>query len=322
MTFVTDHNTSDITALFPIGTVSEQTGVNTVTLRAWERRYGLIKPRRTPKGHRLYSYQDVDRVKQVLVLLEQGIPVGRVRTVLDSSENPSMLLRAAQDVQTDDPWGHYHTLFQRCIHKLDVRSLEHTLNEAVSLYSLELVAKKLIMPLYQRLWQQQAMLPSTRADYAFLHEFLCVKLGSRYLHHNSRANGKRILLVNTQTHAVQLEVLLLANITSQHGYQVSLLGVETRLDHLPLIIERASFDALLLPKTGLSASLQALSTMTQIPVFLSGQHTSDIHEETADNQILRNNIHWLPDELSEICQALDQVLVKEATHTPILLASA
>jgi len=121
MTFVTDHNTSDITALFPIGTVSEQTGVNTVTLRAWERRYGLLKPRRTPKGHRLYSRQDVDRVKQVLILLEQGIPVGRVRDVLDSGETPPMLLRTAQDVQTDDPWRHYGSLFQRCIHKLDTR---------------------------------------------------------------------------------------------------------------------------------------------------------------------------------------------------------
>ena len=38
---------------FPIRVVSQRTGVNSVTLRAWERRYGLLKPLRTPKGHRL-----------------------------------------------------------------------------------------------------------------------------------------------------------------------------------------------------------------------------------------------------------------------------
>ena len=38
-----------------ISEVCQQTGVAAVTLRAWERRYGLIKPKRTPKGHRLYS---------------------------------------------------------------------------------------------------------------------------------------------------------------------------------------------------------------------------------------------------------------------------
>ena len=38
-----------------ISEVCQQTGVAAVTLRAWERRYGLIKPKRTPKGHRLFS---------------------------------------------------------------------------------------------------------------------------------------------------------------------------------------------------------------------------------------------------------------------------
>jgi predicted site-specific integrase-resolvase len=59
--------------LYPIGTVSEITGVNAVTLRAWERRYGLIKPERTPKGHRLYSKTDVDKIQHILEQLGRGI---------------------------------------------------------------------------------------------------------------------------------------------------------------------------------------------------------------------------------------------------------
>ena len=46
--------------LFPIREVSRLTGVNPVTLRAWERRYGLIQPTRTDSGHRLYSQADID----------------------------------------------------------------------------------------------------------------------------------------------------------------------------------------------------------------------------------------------------------------------
>lgn len=49
--------------LLPIGEVARLTGVNPVTLRAWERRYGLIKPQRTPKGHRLYPQDQVQRVQ-------------------------------------------------------------------------------------------------------------------------------------------------------------------------------------------------------------------------------------------------------------------
>lgn len=306
MTNQTSQTMTDEAALFPIGTVSEQTGVNTVTLRAWERRYGLLKPRRTPKGHRLYSQQDVERVKQVLILLEQGIPVSRVRDVLDSNKSRPVLLQPARDVQSDDPWRHYRALFQRWIRKLDARSLEHAFNEAVSLYSLELSAKKLLLPLYQQLWEQREALPSTSADYAFLHEFLCTKLGSRYLHHNSRANGKRILIVNTAGCDGQVEALLLANSLSQHGYQISLLGGQTTLDHLPLILERAPFDALLLPKTsGINADLQMLVTVTRIPVFLSGYQDEWTPEPPDDLPI-----HWLPEELGEVCTTVDSHLNK------------
>lgn len=300
---------TDETALFPIGTVSEQTGVNTVTLRAWERRYGLLKPRRTPKGHRLYSPQDVERVKQVLLLLEQGIPVSRVRDVLDSNKARPQLLQPAQDVQTDDPWRHYRALFQRWIRKLDARSLEHAFNEAISLYPLEMVANKLVLPLYKQLQQQREVLPSTSADHAFLHEFLCAKLGSRYLQHNGRANGKRLLIAGSEKSAVcaQIDALLLANILSNHGYQISLLGTQTTLDHLPLILERAAFDGLLLTDSHpVSAELQTLVEMTRATVFLCGyqdEYTSAPPENLP--------IHWLPMELGEVSQAVDQVLSGE-----------
>ena len=41
-------------ALLAIGELARRTGVNPVTLRAWERRYGLLKPQRTANLHRLY----------------------------------------------------------------------------------------------------------------------------------------------------------------------------------------------------------------------------------------------------------------------------
>ncbi len=69
-------------ARFAIGELSRRTQVNTVTLRAWERRYGLLKPTRTAKGHRLYSEADVDRVKDILTWISRGVPVGKVRELL------------------------------------------------------------------------------------------------------------------------------------------------------------------------------------------------------------------------------------------------
>ncbi|MDG6777166.1 MerR family transcriptional regulator [Thiomicrorhabdus sp. zzn3] len=71
--------------LYPIREVSRLTGVNAITLRAWERRYGLVEPVRTPSGHRLYTYKHILRLKEALKLTEQGVPISRVKRLLDKA---------------------------------------------------------------------------------------------------------------------------------------------------------------------------------------------------------------------------------------------
>lgn len=296
-------DTDDEPALFPIGTVSEQTGVNSVTLRAWERRYGLIVPKRTAKGHRLYSQQDIERVKQVLMLLEQGIPVGRVRDLLDSHAAPPVAY-IPREVNTANPWKYYTKVLQRCIRHVDSRALDHTFNEVLSLYALELMAEKLLLPLCQQLRTQYAALPSTAADYAFFHDFLCIKLGARYLQQNSYANGKRILIVNIHSADEQIKVLLLANTLSQAGYQVTVLSKPISLNHLPLLLERTPVEALLIPEVQeIPAALPVLVNLTQVCVFLCGSQANPPPVTPDDLPI-----HWLPPDLSAVSSTVQQIL--------------
>ena len=72
---------------FPIRELSARTQVNTVTLRAWERRYGLLNPKRTAKGHRLYSEDDVLIVERVMALVARGVPLGKVKPLLSEDES-------------------------------------------------------------------------------------------------------------------------------------------------------------------------------------------------------------------------------------------
>src|SRR5450830_253541 len=70
----------------PIREVARQTGVNAITLRAWERRYGLVVPQRTPKGHRLYSAEHVQRIMAILTWLNRGVAVSQVKPLLDAPQ--------------------------------------------------------------------------------------------------------------------------------------------------------------------------------------------------------------------------------------------
>jgi MerR family transcriptional regulator, light-induced transcriptional regulator len=63
---------ADPDAVLRIGEVSRRTGVAVPTLRAWERRYGLLEPDRTEGGHRLYREADVERVRAMSRLLDDG----------------------------------------------------------------------------------------------------------------------------------------------------------------------------------------------------------------------------------------------------------
>ncbi|MGB1092845.1 MAG: MerR family transcriptional regulator, partial [Oceanobacter sp.] len=72
---------------YPIREFARITGVNPATLRAWERRYGIIRPLRTEKGHRFFNEDHVARVRQILYWLEQGYPIRQVRLLLDDKSN-------------------------------------------------------------------------------------------------------------------------------------------------------------------------------------------------------------------------------------------
>ncbi|MGC1802162.1 MAG: MerR family transcriptional regulator, partial [Solirubrobacterales bacterium] len=56
-----------------IGELSRRTGVRTDTLRAWERRYGLLRPERSDGGFRLYGPEDEQRVIRMKTLIDSGV---------------------------------------------------------------------------------------------------------------------------------------------------------------------------------------------------------------------------------------------------------
>ena len=68
------------TALLRIGELSRRSGVSPELLRAWERRYDLLQPRRSEGGLRLYSHTDLERVRAMqrhLALLSRPAAVAR-----------------------------------------------------------------------------------------------------------------------------------------------------------------------------------------------------------------------------------------------------
>lgn len=67
----------DDNPLYNLKAVCQQTGLSPATLRAWERRYGLIIPKRSEGGHRLYSRHDVELLKWLVDRQKEGLSIRR-----------------------------------------------------------------------------------------------------------------------------------------------------------------------------------------------------------------------------------------------------
>lgn len=63
--------------LLRIGELSRRSGVSVDSIRAWERRYALLRPSRTDGGYRLYSSDDVSRLALMLHYLGRGLPAAQ-----------------------------------------------------------------------------------------------------------------------------------------------------------------------------------------------------------------------------------------------------
>ena len=60
-----------------IGEFADRVGVPAATLRAWERRYAVLQPDRTPAGYRMYTVADEERLAALLSHLRQGLSPAR-----------------------------------------------------------------------------------------------------------------------------------------------------------------------------------------------------------------------------------------------------
>jgi DNA-binding transcriptional MerR regulator len=76
---------------YRIQVAAELSGVRVELIRAWERRYGVLTPRRTPSGYRVYTERDVALLRRLKQLTEEGVSI---------SEAAAMLPRLLEELDT------------------------------------------------------------------------------------------------------------------------------------------------------------------------------------------------------------------------------
>ena len=206
---------------FPIRTVSNLTGVNAITLRAWERRYGLIQPVRTPSGHRLYAREQVDLIHQVLGLLKKGLPISQVARALPG---PGQRVRVEPD-----PWSAYRDHLVAAVSRFDDAELEHVYSSALALHPVETVTDRLLLPVLRELGRRWQTGEGGVAEEHFFSAYVRDKLGARFHHRTRSAGGPTVLAACLPDEQHEIGLLVFALAAHDRGLRVVLLAGRTPL---------------------------------------------------------------------------------------------
>lgn len=258
--------------LFPIRTVSELTGVNPITLRAWERRYGLIQPIRKASGHRLYSQEHIDLVNRIVGLVDRGMRIGQVKDALEEE-----LTDSGRDAsETEGTWRRYIDHMLASVIRFDEAALEETYAEALSLYPVTVVTDKLLTPLMRDLGRRWESERGSVAEEHFFGFYLRNKLGARFHHRSRVSDGPTLLLACLPGDRHEIGLLLFALAASDAGFRLVMLGADMPIAELPAAARKSGSDAIVLaglvrpPDAVLKHELPALVAAAGVPVLLGG----------------------------------------------------
>lgn len=269
----------DDTALYPIRTVADLTEVNAITLRAWERRYGLFEPIRKASGHRLYTQAHIDLITRVVGLLDRGMRIGQIKAQLDAEQAAQNDEHAAKDI-----WQRHVDRMIAAVIQFDERGLEETYGDALALYPIDTVTDKLLMPLLAELGRRWADDEGSIAEEHFFGFYIRNKLGARFHHRVKSESGTRLLMSCLPGDRHETGLLLFALAANSAGYRIVLLGADMPLEELPAAARKAGCAAIilsgrLLPESDLlEKSLPDLTERSKVPVFLGGHASVKVHD--------------------------------------------
>jgi DNA-binding transcriptional MerR regulator len=146
--------------LYNIGVVARMTGLSMATLRAWERRYDFPVAERTAGGHRLFSEEDVMRLRWVKARIDEGMQTAQAIQALHHQEATGHLvhvddaldaLRTAIPRNGDNPpLGNYQGRLYDILANRDIQGADRLLGDALAVFAPEDLILDVLNPTFNQ----------------------------------------------------------------------------------------------------------------------------------------------------------------------------
>jgi DNA-binding transcriptional MerR regulator/methylmalonyl-CoA mutase cobalamin-binding subunit len=301
---------------YTIKTVCSETGIRPVTLRAWERRYGLLQPHRSENQYRSYSDQDLALLRWIKTRVESGLTISaavrELHEMQQSGRLPEISLPAPL-INTKTPHRPAAQVSSE-LYDLLVQHNENAavarLQEAQSMYNLNTFCLQVIVPCLVAIgdaWERGEIRIATEH---FASSFLRGRLMAMFQVYPLRKQAPSILVGCAPDEQHEIGSLILAIMLRRDGLRVEYLGPDLPLDDL---VEYASYEhpALICLSATLNSSAKVLSQMqarlarlNPPPIFTYGGRAFN------QDPALREKVpgHFLGSDLAEGSRGIHRLL--------------
>lgn len=258
--------------LHPVRVVIRRTGLTADLLRAWERRYAAVTPRRSPGGQRLYTDDDIERLQLLQRLTALGHSIGQVAS-RETPELRSLLVEEETSTGPAVPSGGDEQIHEEIraqalalVEGLDDRELEALLRRTARRFGVPLAIERVIAPLMVEVgerWHARELSPA--------HEHLASGVVERTLHWmfdgpTQVSDAPRIALATTQGERHEIGIQVAAAIAAAEAWRVVYLGADLPAGDIADAVRRSGARVLacsVVAPSGASAAIEQLGAIRE-----------------------------------------------------------
>jgi DNA-binding transcriptional MerR regulator len=217
-----------------IGELSRRVGVSEHVLRAWESRYGLLKPARSEGGFRLYSEEDENRVRRMQAHLGDGLAAAQAAQAALEQEQSRGVAREVEVAVGAVPQAdlvHSAQALRRALDEMDEPGAQAVLDRLLADFTVQSVLRDVLMPYLHELGQRWENGEVSVAQEHFASHVVrgrLVGLSRGW----GNGDGPQALLACPPDEQHDLALLAFGIVLNRKGWRVGYLGANTPMPDL------------------------------------------------------------------------------------------
>ncbi len=211
---------------FSIKAVAQATGLTVETLRAWERRYEVVRPVRDGSGRRSYTASDVARLRLLRTATELGHAISRLAQ-LDDQQLAKLVADSGGHARTRNARGQAYVerALDAALHS-DPNGVEETLTSAIALLPPNEVIHTVVLPLVHEVGERWH-----RGELSIAQEHMVTDIVRRLVIAASRGylradNAPSLVLSTLSGERHEIGLLMCSWLAAMRRYRTHYLGVD------------------------------------------------------------------------------------------------